>query len=59
MQFDQNNPTPADKIQIRRKTLLFVFVLFIFPLFFISQNIFSGLTQTIDKQGEENYKGGV
>lgn len=50
MQFDQNNLMPTSKIQIRRRILLLVFVLLMFPLFFISKNVFVGLTQTINKK---------
>jgi hypothetical protein len=59
MPIKQNNRTHSKKIYLRRKILLFIFVLSMFPLFFVSKNVFVGLSQTVDKKKEvfkETYK---
>lgn len=50
MQINQNSPQRPSKIQLRRRILLIIFVFSMFPLFFVSRNVFTGLTQTIDKK---------
>lgn len=53
MQASKNNSTFAGKVQLRRKILLFIFVLSMFPLFSISKALFTTLAQSIDKKEKE------